>query len=310
MLYAFHENFQLVLSHDEVVHGKSALLSKVPGDDWQKFASLRAFLGFMAAHPGKKLLFMGDELGQGREWTHEESLEWHVLENPLQAGLQRCVRDLNLLVRSEPALHERDRDPTGFEWIDCRDWEQSIVSFVRRAKDPTDFVLVVSNFTPVPRHGYRVGAPAGGDYRELLNTDGVAYGGSKVGNSGVSIATLDDMKVLYSGFDLCAPNTSVSMTINGPAPTILAMFLNTAIDQQLEKFRNDNGREPTEDEAEKILKKFDAARPADKDLAIFRLDWAPDLKEAKSRAAKEKRPMLLFVIQTLDKYGNLYNGHC
>ena len=185
LLYAWHENFILPLSHDEVVYGKGSLHQKMPGDDWQKFAHLRLFHAFMYGHPGKKLLFMGGEFGQTREWNHDESLDWHLLGmGPYHGGLRRLVRDLNRLYRSEPSLHQVDFEPDGFQWLDPSDSEQSVVSFVRRAKDPGDFVLFVSNFTPVPRHGYRVGVPRGGLYRELLNTDAEHYGGSNVGNAG------------------------------------------------------------------------------------------------------------------------------
>jgi 1,4-alpha-glucan branching enzyme len=185
LLYAWHENFILALSHDEVVHGKGALHQKMPGDDWQRFANLRLLYAFMWGHPGKKLLFMGGEFGQTREWHHDRSLDWHLLEaGPYHRGLQALVRDLNRLLRAEPALHEVDFDSAGFQWIDCSDSRQSVVSFVRRARDPEDFVLVVCNFTPVVRPGYRVGAPVPGRYRELLNTDAGAYGGSDVGNGG------------------------------------------------------------------------------------------------------------------------------
>jgi 1,4-alpha-glucan branching enzyme len=185
LLYAWHENFVLPLSHDEVVYGKGSLYGKMPGDDWQRFANLRALYGFMYGHPGKKLLFMGGEFGQVREWNHDESLDWHLLEmGPYHRGLQRLVRDLNHLYRREPALHQVDFEPAGFEWMDCADADQSVVAFVRRARDPGEFVLVVCNFTPVPRRGYRVGVPREGFYRELLNTDGAAYGGTDVGNAG------------------------------------------------------------------------------------------------------------------------------
>jgi 1,4-alpha-glucan branching enzyme len=183
-LYAFNENFMLPLSHDEVVHMKGSLLEKMPGDAWQKFANLRALYALMFAEPGKKLLFMGAELGQGKEWKHDESLEWHVLEYPLQQGLQRCVRDLNLLVSSEPALHEVDFEPAGFEWIDCHDFEQSVVSFLRRSRSSDALVLVVCNLTPVPRTNYRVGVPRGGFWSEVLNTDAKEYAGSGHGNLG------------------------------------------------------------------------------------------------------------------------------
>jgi 1,4-alpha-glucan branching enzyme len=185
LLYAWNENFVLPLSHDEVVHGKGALHQKMPGDDWHKFANLRALYGYMYGHPGKKLLFMGDEFGQTREWYHDTSLDWHLLAyGPYHGGLQRLVTDVNWLYRRERALHEIDFEPSGFAWIDCSDWESSIVAFLRRARDPDDFLVIVSNFTPVPRFGYRVGVPRGGFYREVLNTDSALYGGSNVGNAG------------------------------------------------------------------------------------------------------------------------------
>lgn len=185
LLYAWSENFILPLSHDEVVYGKGSLHRKMPGDDWQKFANLRAFFAFMYGHPGKKLLFMGGEFGQTSEWDHERSLDWHLLqEGPYHCGLQRLVQDLNRLYHDQPALYEVDYHPSGFHWIDCHDWEQSVVSFLRQAKDPNESLLVVCNFTPVARHGYRVGVPTSGYWAELLNTDAAIYGGSNVGNSG------------------------------------------------------------------------------------------------------------------------------
>jgi len=182
--YAFYENFILPLSHDEVVHGKGSLLSKMPGDDWQKFANLRLLLGFMHTHPGKKNLFMGGEFGQWREWSHDTSLDWHLLEFSPHRGIQRLVRDLNRLHREEPALHERDFEQVGFEWIDFSDWEKSVVSFIRRGKSEDEQLVVVCNFTPVPRQDYRVGVPAGGHWREILNSDAGEYGGSGQGNFG------------------------------------------------------------------------------------------------------------------------------
>jgi 1,4-alpha-glucan branching enzyme len=185
LLYAWHENFVLPLSHDEVVYGKGSLYGKMPGDDRQRFANLRALYGFMYGHPGKKLLFMGGEFGQVHEWTHDASLDWHLLGmGPYHRGLQALVRDLNRLYRAEPALHQVDFEPAGFEWMDCADADHSVVAFVRRARDPRDFVLVVCSFTPLPRPGYRVGVPEPGFYREILNTDGAAYGGSNVGSGG------------------------------------------------------------------------------------------------------------------------------
>jgi 1,4-alpha-glucan branching enzyme len=185
LLYAFTENFILPFSHDEVVHGKGSMFGKIPGDDWQKAATLRALYGFMYAHPGKKLMFMGCEFGQGREWNYDESLDWHLLERPLHGGLRRYVQDLNRVYTTEPALHEIDFDASGFNWIDCNDNENSVVSFIRRAHDGTDFVVALVNFTPVPREGYRIGVPAAGPYLELVNSDGELYGGSNLGNGGV-----------------------------------------------------------------------------------------------------------------------------
>jgi 1,4-alpha-glucan branching enzyme len=181
--YAFFENFVLPLSHDEVVHGKGSLVGKMPGDMWRQFANLRLLYGYMWGHPGKKLLFMGGDFGQRREWAHDESLEWHVLQYPEHAGVQRWIADLNRLYRDEPALHEVDFSPAGFEWVDCHDAEASVLSFLRRssAGDP---LLVVCNFTPVPRANYVVGVPNSGHWRELLNGDAVLYGGSGIGNLG------------------------------------------------------------------------------------------------------------------------------
>jgi 1,4-alpha-glucan branching enzyme len=185
LLYAFTENFILPFSHDEVVHGKRSMFGKIPGDDWQKAATLRALYGFMYAHPGKKLMFMGCEFGQGREWNYDASLDWHLLEEPLHASLRRYVRDLNHVYTAEPPLHEVDFDGAGFQWIDCNDSENSVVSFIRRAKNGADLVVAIVNFTPVPRDGYRIGVPAAGPYLEVVNSDGDAYGGSNVGNGGV-----------------------------------------------------------------------------------------------------------------------------
>jgi 1,4-alpha-glucan branching enzyme len=183
-LYAFTENFILPLSHDEVVYGKGSLLAKMPGDTWQKFANLRLLLGTMYAQPGKKLLFMGDEFGQWREWNHDTSLDWHLLSEPMHRGLRRWVRDLNTLYRGEPALHELDCHPDGFAWVDCNDAEQSVLSLLRKGRSTGDVVLVVCNFTPVPRHNYRVGVPRGGHWAEILNGDATLYGGSGQGNIG------------------------------------------------------------------------------------------------------------------------------
>ena len=183
-VYAFSENFVLPLSHDEVVYGKGSLIRKMPGDDWQRFANLRLLFAYMFASPGKKLLFMGDEFGQWREWSHETGLDWHLLEQPLHAGLGRFVQDLNQLYRRVPELHELDFDPDGFRWVDANDSEQSVISFLRRGRDPSRQLLAAFNFTPVPRHGYRLGTPAGGFWKELLNSDAGLYGGSGIGNLG------------------------------------------------------------------------------------------------------------------------------
>ncbi|MEI6414652.1 MAG: 1,4-alpha-glucan branching protein GlgB [Pseudomonadota bacterium] len=182
--YAFTENFVLPLSHDEVVYGKGSLIGKMPGDEWRQFANLRLLYGYLWAHPGKKLLFMGGEFGQRREWQHEESLEWHVLQYPNHAGLQRWVADLNRCLRAEPALFEKDFAANGFEWIDFHDWEDSTLSFLRHGRRPSDTVLVILNFTPIPRHNYRVGVPQGGFWQEILNSDAGLYGGSGMGNLG------------------------------------------------------------------------------------------------------------------------------
>jgi 1,4-alpha-glucan branching enzyme len=184
MVYAYNENFVLPLSHDEVVHGKGALVGKMPGDEWQRFANLRLLYGYMWAHPGKKLLFMGGEFGQYREWYHEESLEWHVLAHPHHRGVQAWVADLNRTYRAERALHECDCEPSGFQWVDHQDWENSVISFLRLGQTSSDMVLVVCNFTPVVRKDYAVGVPRGGFWKELLNSDAAEYGGSGLGNLG------------------------------------------------------------------------------------------------------------------------------
>ncbi len=182
MLYAFHENFILPLSHDEVVHGKGSLLNKMPGDDWQKFAGLRAYYGFMWGYSGKKLLFMGCEFGQWQEWNHDKSLEWEALTANNHQGMKRFVRDLNLVYRAEPALYENDFEWSGFDWINASDTDNSVFSFVRYAKSPEDFLIIICNFTPMVRHNYRVGVPRGGKYIELVNSDKDVYWGSNVTN--------------------------------------------------------------------------------------------------------------------------------
>lgn len=183
--YAFSENFILPLSHDEVVHGKRSILGRMPGDAWQRFANLRAYYGFMFGHPGKKLLFMGNEFAQEREWNHDQSLDWHLLGEPPHAGMQRVVRDLNHLYRAVPALHELDCDSGGFEWIVADDADHSLFAFMRKGIDSRSRCLVVSNFTPRVHHGYRIRVPFGGRWREVLNTDSTHYGGSDVGNGGM-----------------------------------------------------------------------------------------------------------------------------
>jgi 1,4-alpha-glucan branching enzyme len=205
MLYAFSENFVLPLSHDEVVYGKRAMLDKIPGDVWQKHATLRTLYGYLFGHPGKKLMFMGSEFGQWREWNHDESLDWHLLTDHLHEGLQRWVRELNHVYQREPSLHEVDFEGEGFSWIDCNDNENSVVSLVRRARDPHDFVVAVANFTPVPRLDYRIGVPEGGWYREILNSDAKVYGGSDVGNGGGVMAEAKPSHAFQHSLNLVVP---------------------------------------------------------------------------------------------------------
>ena len=183
-LYAFSENFVLALSHDEVVYGKGSLLRKMPDDDWQKFANLRLLFGYMQTIPGKKLLIMGSEFGQWNEWYFDGSLDWHLLESPMHRGVQSALRELNRLYIQEAALHELDCEPGGFEWIDCNDVEQSILSYMRFSKSSGESVAVVINFTPVPRHNYMIGVPQGGFWKEIFNSDASEFGGSGHGNFG------------------------------------------------------------------------------------------------------------------------------
>jgi 1,4-alpha-glucan branching enzyme len=183
-VYAFSENYMLPLSHDEVVHGKGSLIGKMPGDEWQKFANLRLLLGYMFVQPGKKLLFMGGEFGQWGEWNHDTSIDWHLLQQPRHAGLARWVRDLNTFYRGQPPLHELDCESAGFTWIDCNDAENSVISFIRVGRQAGDEAAVVLNFTPVPRHNYRIGVTRGGQWEEVLNSDAPLYGGSGQGNFG------------------------------------------------------------------------------------------------------------------------------
>ncbi|MGH7772652.1 MAG: 1,4-alpha-glucan branching protein GlgB [Candidatus Binatia bacterium] len=216
MLYAFHENFILPLSHDEVVYGKLSLLGKMPGDNWQKFANLRLLFAYMYAQPAKKLLFMGGEFGQWREWVHDGSLDWNLVEFAPHSGLQRWVAELNQLYRNEPALHELDCDPVGFEWVDCNDAESSVISFIRKGRSTDGIVLVVCNFTPIPRYSYRVGAPRGGFWREILNSDATIYGGSGQGNLGGVEAT-----------SVALHGRPYSLTLN--LPPLAAMFLKSEV---------------------------------------------------------------------------------
>jgi 1,4-alpha-glucan branching enzyme len=188
LLYAFTENFVLPLSHDEVVHGKGSLIGRMPGDRWQRFANLRAYFGFMYGQPGKKLLFMGGEFAQESEWRHDHSLDWHLLDDPLHAGVRRLVRDLNRAYAAIPALHQLDCEAAGFEWIDCHDSDSSVIAWLRYGHDRSDPVAVVSNFTPVVRQGYRVGVPFGGYWEEVVNTDADDYGGTGIGNLGGRMA--------------------------------------------------------------------------------------------------------------------------
>jgi 1,4-alpha-glucan branching enzyme len=208
--YAFSENFVLPLSHDEVVHGKGSILNRMPGDDWQRFANMRAYYGFMYGHPGKKLLFMGNEIAQQREWSHDHSLDWHLLESAAHKGVQTLVRDLNRLYRDTPALHERDCESDGFDWIVADDTAQSVFVWLRRGREPDELCVVAVNFTPEVRRDYRVKVPRGGRWREALNTDATLYGGSNVGNAGAVSAK----EVRGGGFEL-------SLTL----PPLAAAFL-------------------------------------------------------------------------------------
>jgi 1,4-alpha-glucan branching enzyme len=216
MLYAFHENFVLPLSHDEVVYGKGSLLEKMSGDDWQKFANLRALFGYMYAQPAKKLLFMGGEFGQRREWAHDTSLDWDLLGYPAHAGMHQWLQDLNWFYRREPALYELDCDPAGFEWIDCGDADSSVVSLIRKGKSTSTLVLVACNFTPVPRTGYRIGAPRPGFWREVLNSDAVEYGGSGMGNSGGVEAIGDSLHGRPYSLTITLPPLSVVFFTSNP----------------------------------------------------------------------------------------------
>ncbi|MBI3552698.1 MAG: 1,4-alpha-glucan branching protein GlgB [Elusimicrobia bacterium] len=209
MIYAWQENFQLPLSHDEVTHGKGSLVGRMPGDDWQKFANLRLLLGYMYAQPGKKLLFMGGEFGQWREWNHDSSLDWNLLVYGPHDGAQKWVSSLNRVLRSEPALHELDCEPAGFEWVDCHDADNSALAFLRKPRTGTSVLLAVFNFTPVPRSAYRVGVPRGGFWKELLNSDAAEYGGSGLGNLGGVEASAAPFHGRPSSLEITLPPLSV-----------------------------------------------------------------------------------------------------
>ncbi len=207
--YAFSENFVLPFSHDEVVHGKGSMYGKMAGDEWQKYANLRLLYGYMYGHPGKKLLFMGSEIAQWREWTHEDSVEWHALQDRFHAGVKDWMRDLNRVYRQEKALHEVDFENAGFEWVDCNDWEESIICFIRKSRNGDEQILVACNFTPIPRPNYRVGVPHGGYWTEVLNSDADTYGGSGTGNMGGLEATPVPSHGRYYSLNLTLPPLGV-----------------------------------------------------------------------------------------------------
>jgi 1,4-alpha-glucan branching enzyme len=209
--YAFSENFVLPVSHDEVVHGKGSLLGRIPGDTWQKFATARAFFGFMWAHPGKKLLFMGQEFGQWSEWDFNQSLSWHLLDQPMHAGLRDCLRDLNRLYRTVPALHARDCEPDGFRWVVANDASQSVYAWLRFGAPEDQPVAVVCNFTPVPRYGYRIGLPDTGGWREIFNSDAREYGGSGLGNFGYVAAQGSPSHGLWASAEILVPPLATVM---------------------------------------------------------------------------------------------------
>jgi 1,4-alpha-glucan branching enzyme len=220
LLYAFSENFVLPLSHDEVVHGKGSILNRMPGDDWQKFANLRAYYAFMWGHPGKKLLFMGQEFGQRGEWNFDFQLDWYVADHQPHAGVRDCVRDLNRLYRADPALHARDCEGEGFQWVVADDADQSVFAWIRTARASDPPVLVVSNFTPVPRIGYRLGVPKLGTWTETLNTDSVLYGGSGMGNLGRVTASAAPSRGFPASVELVLP----------PLATLYLRFDGTSLD--------------------------------------------------------------------------------
>jgi len=218
MMYAFTENFVLPLSHDEVVYGKGSLIGKMPGDDWRKFANLRLLFAHMYSQPGKKLLFMGGEIGQWREWNHDASIDWWLLDYLPHAALQRWVEDLNKAYRDIPALHELDTSAEGFEWIDCCDTENSIVSLIRKSRsNPEQTVAVALNFTPIPRHNYMIGVPYGGTWREILNSDAPLYGGSGQGNMGGVDAAPIPLHGRRWSLNLTLPPLGAVFLMNEPA---------------------------------------------------------------------------------------------
>jgi len=219
LMYAYSERFVLPFSHDEVVHLKKSMLSKMPGDAWRMFANLRALYGYMFGHPGKKLMFMGDEFGQWHEWNHDIGLDWHLTNNPMHAGLQRWVRDLNAVYRREPALYERDDSPDGFEWVDCSDHEGNVVSFIRRAADAKDILLFACNFSAVPRYDYRIGAPVDGVWEEILNSDATTYGGAGMGNFGAAETSPTPLHGRPHALSLTLPPLSV-IAFRAPRPVI------------------------------------------------------------------------------------------
>lgn len=209
LMYAFHENFVLVLSHDEVVHGKRSLLDKMPGDAWDKFANLRLLFGYMYGQPGKKLLFMGGEFGQGLEWNFDQSLDWHLLDLECHSKLQRYVKDLNHLYQSEKAFWQIDSDCEGFEWIDFHDWEESVISFIRHSKDPQDYLVFAYNFTPVPRFNYLLGVPEYCFYEEIFNSDSGLYWGGNLGNKGGKWSNQSPCQKKPNSLEIILPPLSV-----------------------------------------------------------------------------------------------------
>lgn len=208
--YAFHEQFMLALSHDEVVHMKGSLINKMPGDAWQKFANLRVMYGYMFAHPGKKLLFMGSEFAQFAEWNYEKSLDWHLLENePLNKQLFDFLKTVQKLYKENCALYENDYVMRGFQWIDSSDKENSVISFMRRSDDEKDTIVIVCNFTPLPRYKYKIGVPKACKYEEILNSDAEIFGGSNVGNLGLVEAKEDNIHGLNASLELTLPPLSI-----------------------------------------------------------------------------------------------------